>query len=305
MDFKMWKKKPALSVVVIFYNMRREAQRTLLSLSRSYQINSAQIPYEVIVIDNGSSAPLEKEWVEGLGPEFRYEYFDATTPSPSQALNFGVQIARGQYVMLCIDGARMLSPGILYHSMLATKLFKNTVVYTLGMHIGHKQQNYLVEEGYSQEDEDRLLETINWREDGYSLFDISSVAMSSKNGYLSRITESNCVLINRQEYKRIGGFDERFTSAGGGLVNLDFFNKINSFDDLDLVMLLGEATFHQFHGGTATNVAMKDHPIQKMTEEYNSIHKKAFEHCYKPPYYFGSINARSSRFFVPLSANGS
>ena len=45
----------ALTVVVVFYNMRREAARTLHSLSRSYQRHVQDLDYEVLVIDNGSA----------------------------------------------------------------------------------------------------------------------------------------------------------------------------------------------------------------------------------------------------------
>ena len=38
-----------LSVVVVFYNMRREADRTLHSLSRAYQQGIDDLDYEVIV----------------------------------------------------------------------------------------------------------------------------------------------------------------------------------------------------------------------------------------------------------------
>lgn len=43
---------PLLSVVVITHNMRREAERTLLSLSTAYQKGVEASEYEVIVIDN-------------------------------------------------------------------------------------------------------------------------------------------------------------------------------------------------------------------------------------------------------------
>ncbi len=45
-----------LSVVVVFYNMRREAARTLHSLSRAYQQGIDELQYEVIVVENGSDA---------------------------------------------------------------------------------------------------------------------------------------------------------------------------------------------------------------------------------------------------------
>ena len=281
-----------LSVVVIFYNMRREAARTLFSLSSHYQQNITPDAYEVIVIDNGSTEPLELEFVKSFGKNFHYVYFDADTPSPCAAMNYGVKLAKGPLITLCIDGARILSPGILRYSMLASKLYDNPFIYTLGMHIGHKPQNYLAEENYSQQDEDKLLASVDWQKDGYSLFDVSSVALSSKDGYFSKITESNCFTMSRASFQQAGGFDEAFKSAGGGLVNLDFFKRMNQTRDIHPIMLLGEATFHQFHGGTATNVPVKDHPWKKMAEEYTKIRGKPYQPFYKKPIYFGSVHSK-------------
>jgi hypothetical protein len=56
-----------LSVIVIFYNMRREAARTLLSLSTQYQQNLTADDYEVIAIDNGSTEPLDPKLLKVLG----------------------------------------------------------------------------------------------------------------------------------------------------------------------------------------------------------------------------------------------
>ena len=63
-----------LSVVVVFFNMRREAARTLHSLSRAYQEGIDDVSYEVIVVENGSSddQKLGAAFVEGFGSEFRY-----------------------------------------------------------------------------------------------------------------------------------------------------------------------------------------------------------------------------------------
>ncbi len=63
-----------LSVVVVFYNMKREAERSLRSLSRVYQEDVEDLDYEVLVIENGSRPDqrLGAEYVRGFGPEFRY-----------------------------------------------------------------------------------------------------------------------------------------------------------------------------------------------------------------------------------------
>jgi hypothetical protein len=191
----------------------------------------------------------------------------------------------------------MLSPGILHYSMLASKLYKDPFIYTLGMHIGEKAQNYLAGENYSQLDEDILMDSVDWKQDGYSLFNISSVALSSGNGYFSKLNESNCITMLRSTYQGMGGFDERFKSAGGGLVNLDFFNRLNRNDDMNPVMLLGEATFHQFHGGTATNVPLKDHPWKQMDEEYTLITGKPYQPHRKKPVYFGDVHSKCYHLF--------
>lgn len=297
MNFRSWPNHIDLSVVVIFYNMRREAARTLYSLSKEYQKNTDGFVYEVIALDNGSTEPLDEALVKKMEGNFRYMYFDTGIPSPCAALNHGVQLAGGRWVTLCIDGARILSPGILHYSMLASKLYENPFIYTLGMHLGKKAQNYLAGENYSQMDEDTLMDSVDWKQDGYSLFNISSVALSSGSGYFSKINESNCLTMLRSTYQRMGGFDERFKSAGGGLSNLDFFNRLNESEDLNPVMLLGEATFHQFHGGTATNVPLAEHPWQRMAEEYSLIRGKPYSPHRKRPVYFGDVHSSCYHLF--------
>ena len=48
-----------LSVIVVRYGMQRELPRTLESLARDYQLDAADLDYEVLLVDNGSSQALE------------------------------------------------------------------------------------------------------------------------------------------------------------------------------------------------------------------------------------------------------
>ena len=66
--------RPLLSVVVNFYNNRREARNTLHSLTRAYQLEVPDIRSEVIALDNGSTQPLSDAEVRSFGPEFRYRF---------------------------------------------------------------------------------------------------------------------------------------------------------------------------------------------------------------------------------------
>lgn len=290
-------RKKKLTVIVNFYNMQREAKRTLHTLIESYQKVSSEL-YDVIVIDNGSSEPLDREFVQNHGSNFFYLYYESKFPSPVEAINFCVKHINSEYIMCLIDGARMLSPNILKYSFNAWKLSNSPFVYTVGMHIGDQLQNISMENGYDQQLEDEILATIDWQENGYTLFSISSLAASSKDGFLSIISESNCFSLKREDYLRIGGLNKKFISPGGGLVNLDFFTQINSLQEIMPILLLGEATFHQFHGGVATNVPMDEHPFGKMNEEYKSIYGHYFKKNTRKPYYFGKLNTKYHTKFI-------
>lgn len=289
---------PTLSVVVNFHGMAREAPRTLHSLTPAYQRGVDPADYAVLAIDNGSRPPLDPGLAERIDARFRHLRHEPRWPSPCAAINAGVAASDGEFVMVCIDGARILSPGILRHALAALRLAPHPFVYTLGMHLGPKPQNESMLEGYDQAREDALLETVDWRGDGYALFGVSSVALSSRNGFFSTLSESNCFALRRDDYLALGGLDEAFTGAGGGLVNLDFFNRVHEDPRFQPVMLLGEATFHQFHGGTATNVPPAQHPWPAMAAEYEAIRGRPFRSSFRPPLYYGEVGEQARRLLA-------
>ncbi len=282
-------KNPMFSVVVNFFNMRREASRTLFSMSAEYQRNVPSGLFEVIAVDNGSQEPIGEDEVSLNGPGFRYFSVQNESVSPAAAMNQAARLAKGDYLLCVIDGARILSPGIYFWTQKAFRAFDNPFVMTLAMHIGSKVQNELVKTGYSQEDEDRLLHDLDWRQDGYSLFGVSSMALSSEKGFFSPIAESNCFAVRRSDFLSLGGFDERFQSLGGGLMNHDFMRRAMLDQDLSPVMLLGEATFHQFHCGVATNALLTSHPWEAFAQEYEEIKGEPFEILERKYHYLGHV----------------
>jgi hypothetical protein len=278
-----------LSVIVIFHDMPREAEQTLCSLSREYQGLAESNPYEVVAIDNGSSKPLSFDLVRSFGPEFSYHYVATNDPSPCATINKFVVGARYDNVMVMIDGARMLSPGIARLAFKALEAFTHPFIYTLGMHLGAKPQNYLVSTGYNASIEDQLLDSIDWKSNGYSLFSISSPGLSSKRGFFSRLSESNCFTLRKEDFVKLGLYRPEFKSPGGGLCNLELFNRMNDSDLIQPIMLLGEATFHQFHGGVAANVPIEQHPWKSMEREYTMIMGERYRNKFRRPLYLGSF----------------
>jgi hypothetical protein len=290
---------PRLSVIAVFHDMRREARRTLRTLAPSYQRGILPADYEILAVDNGSLDPLQPSDVDAGDATVSCRYEPAGVPSPCAAINRAAAAARGEYVMVCIDGARMLSPGILRLALDVLQARARPFAYTLGMHLGPRPQNESMLEGYDQSVEDELLGRVGWEEDGYRLFRVSSLAYSSGGGFFGTLSESNCFAMRRDDFLDLGGMDERFSSPGGGLVNLDFFNRAHALPGVSPVMLLGEATFHQFHGGVATNVPRGEHPWPRMAEEYRRIRGRDFVAEAFRPDYAGWLSPRYHAALMP------
>jgi glycosyltransferase involved in cell wall biosynthesis len=285
------KKKPVLSIIMAFYNMEREAPRTLYTFSTAYQRGVQDDEYEVIAVDCGSDVPLNEGMVRSFGKQFRLIRM-LPNPSPAVSINKAAKSSRGELVMICIDGARMLSPGILRLTIASFRAIENPVTATLSMHLGPGIQRKTMLEGYNSAVEDQLLESVNWRDNGYELMKISSIAKSSNNGWFRPLHESNSVTVRKETFNQLGGLDERFRSPGGGLVNLDYYKRAVE-SCTESIVLLGESTFHQIHGGVITNFGFQN-VIHSFLEEYQNIRKMPFKPTERSPLLFGAISPEAS-----------
>jgi glycosyltransferase involved in cell wall biosynthesis len=271
----MARKPPDLSVVVIGYKMERELPRTLRSLSPAMQRGIQPDEYEIILIDNGSPEPMAMADYPAYGAQVSCHYIAEASASPAAAANLGLKQARGRLIGMMVDGARLASPGLLATALLAEKLDERPVISSLGFHLGFERQMESVRRGYDQAQEDALLDASGWAEDGYRLFDIACLAGSSEGGFFLPTGESNALFLSRRLWRELGGFDERFVSPGGGYVNLDLYRRSCELPNSRLVMMLGEGTFHQVHGGAATNAAVVDKHLE-YHEEYVRLRGRDF-----------------------------
>lgn len=291
---------PKVSIVIICYNMAREVPRTVRSFLPPYQKDLQPEDIEIIVLENGSSQPVAEDIRMSWPGNVKYIQIEDPKPSPAHALNYGVKIARAPIVCPVIDGARMASPGLLSSALKALQISDQAFAATIGYHLGSKLQQEAVNEGYNQEVEDELIRSINWPEDGYRLFEICAPGGSSRSAWFGTISESNAPFLRKSLYESLGGYDERFDIPGGGLVNLDFLNRALERSDIDYMLIVGEATFHQFHGGVTTSrhVQLKEADGEttwsKYARQYEAIRGKRYGHPARRPILFGSFPPAAS-----------
>lgn len=284
-------KKTLISFVVIIYDMPDQAEQTLYSLSTAYQRSVSEADYEVIVMENSSPNNLGEERATRFGGNFRYFYREETQPSPVPSINFGASQAHGSHISVMIDGARMLSPGVVSYMLAACRLGDNAITAVPGYHLGYKTQQEAMLQGYTREVEHELLESVNWKQDGYRLFEVCCFSGTSSGGFFRPFGESNCFCVPRHLWDELGGYDPAFTETGGGQVNLDFFKRAVEHPDTLLVILPGEGNFHQFHGGitTGTKGAKRLKAMQDHFNQYASIRGGPYQPPAKRPIYLGSI----------------
>ena len=256
--------------------MAREFPRTLRSLAPAYQRGIDADEYEVIVVDNGSPEPIDQSLLDAFPGQLRAVRIDPAPPTPAQAANFGIEMARADFVGLLIDGARIASPGLLAHALLARRLADRPIVATLGWHLGTTRHMDAAEAGYDQAAEDRLLDELDWEHDGYRLFTAATLAASSARGWFRPMGESNALFMPAALWRELGGLDEGFALPGGGLSNHDLFRRACELENVQLMVVLGEGTFHQVHGGAATSGRFG---WDEMHAEY--VARRG--HAYQPP----------------------
>ena len=232
--------------------MARELPRTLRSLSPKHQLEIAADDYEVIVVDNGSPAPVDPTLVE-FGGHLRLERIDPAPPSPVRAANLGLGAGARRLVGLVIDGARMASPGLLAGARRARHLAERPVITAPAFHLGsvtaHARRRGRLRPGGRGRAARRL--------------GLGGRRLPALRGqHAGRVVGSGSVRSDGREqqpvhrraiWDELGGLDERFALPAGGLANHDLYRRACSLDGVELIVLLGEGTFHQYHGGAATS----------------------------------------------------
>lgn len=276
-----------LSIVVVNYKNDRELPRTLYSLSPAFQQGVTADQYEVVVVDNGSPEPPTARRFSRLGLDLSVISHPNPTHSPVDAINLGIEASCGVGVCVFIDGARLASPGLVRRLREGLLTHPRAVVGSKGRYLGPVIQRVGMRYGYDQTAEDAMLRRIDWKNNGYRLFEVSIFDEPSGPCWLTQIGESNSITMVRSLWAELGGYDPAFVSKGGGYVNLDTWHRACSLRDAHPVILLGEGTFHQFHGGVATNSAQKE--VNTLHQEYKALRGRPYRRPNVEATYLGSF----------------
>ncbi len=295
-----------VSFVVIVYDMPEQAQNTIRSLFVDYQQGVRPEDYEVLIVENDSANTMPEEFLAALPANFSYHLRQESQPTPVHAINYGLEHARGANICVMIDGARLLTPGIVKNTIRGHLLSPRAVVTAPGYHLGHELQQKAVGSGYDVAQERTLMNSIAWPEDGYRLFEIACFSGSCAAGFYLPHSESNCISMPRELWRALRGYDARFDMRGGGVVNLDLYKRACEYPGVTHVFLHGEGTFHQFHGGVTTGgeeAEIRQKFITAIMEQYRDIRGKKFEAPLTDTVYLGEISDHAQRFLQLSSSN--
>jgi glycosyltransferase involved in cell wall biosynthesis len=290
---------PTVSVILIAYRMSSQLLNTLSTLAPEYQRNCTAGDYEVIVVENSSDDNLDGAAIESLPGNFRYYLYQEASQSPVNAINFAFQQCRGHYIGLIMDGARMLSPGVVHSALLASRLSENAVAVIPGYHLGEQEQHLNQDADLALQRERELLASVDWRRDGYELFSISTFSGANRRGYLHPIMECNCLFASRDNYAAIGHADPRFTQPGGGSINLHIYRSLGMLPGSQILVFPGEGSFHQFHGGVTTSAYTdRDAELGRHLRQLNSFWPGGFHAVRRAPTLVGEIPHQALPFML-------
>jgi hypothetical protein len=97
--------------------------------------------------------------------------------------------------------------------------------------------------------------------------------------------ECNCLFTSYKNFEAIGRADERFQLSGGGSINLHIYRSLGLLPHILLIVLPGEGSFHQFHGGITTQQLDAQDERQQLLKQFdaqlNAIWQEKSHHDFK------------------------
>ena len=165
----------------------------------------------------------------------------------------GIGEARADLVGLIIDGARMVSPGLLATALLASRLADRPVITAPAWHLGPTTHMRAAEADTRPARRTTSAPAMRLGQQRLRAVRPGDVGRPSWRCWFGATSESSSLFLRAETWRALDGLDERFDLPGGGLVNHDLYERACGLPGSRLVVMLGEGTFHQIHGGAATS----------------------------------------------------
>lgn len=240
---------PVITIIALCRRMRREIPRTVASLHPTYQGTRGR-HYNIALVELVSDNMLQASDLTDAPDNLSHVVEDAGVTLPV-AVNRAVGRATGRYVLICVDGTRLLTNGIVKRCRQAIQLGPRASVAVPSLDLGITSQRRSAAAGIEGgANADALLEDINFPNAPQRVFSVSSWSKTSPHGWFGRMSECFALLIPRERFELLGGYDEAVTEPDGGLANADFYARATQDTSRPLIVLLGEATVGQRHSGT-------------------------------------------------------
>ncbi|KZR65040.1 glycosyltransferase family 2 protein [Prochlorococcus sp. MIT 1306] len=256
-----------LSIIIGCYELTTQIERTIVSIHKALQ-RVPNITSEIIIADNSLKAIIDTSKSKELNFVLR-EYGHLRQPI-HHIINDSVKYSKGNLLCVMIDGARLCSKGVFRKSLILFQHDPNCLIHIPNFQIGPVHQMYASEVDFGLKDEERLLIDLGWP-NVHSVDLIRASTLEEHAGLGPTIFESNCLLVSRRIWDKVGGYDERFLRMDGGFASADLLYRLSKVCSA-LLILKNEGSFHQLHGGSTTiSPKQTEIGLKDMTTEYRQI----------------------------------
>lgn len=232
-----------ISIIIVNYN----ALTMVLDCVESIKKHLRNISYEVIIVDNNqkSEFKIKSEELSKILPTTNYQLLNSSNNGFGSANNLGSKNAQGEYLLL-------LNPDTLIYDDSINKMLNfiknHNEIGALSCLMGPNQkilQKYFFGKFQS-------LASVTIRRYNYQKID------SSKEFFYTDIVTGACLMIKKETYNKLGGFDERFFMY---------------LEDDDLCKRLVDAGYKNAVLNTARIIHLEGKSISKNAERKNIYYK--------------------------------
>ena len=258
------------SIIIPTFMHGEQIKDVLYSLTKA-QKKVSKDEYEIIIVNDAPEDPLVLDAAEACfsdGYNVRYIHNPVEEQygikNAGRSGNIGARMyAKGDLLVLMVDSARIVTPKALRRTIdTFNDVGPGICTTVLPYHIG----KYYFDKSWTVQQCRDLMNKIRWWEDPYKLKDHCADTYISRTG---RINESTFHGIMKEDFIKVGGWNEAFT--GWGLHNIDLWRRCvyptpdvqqegvaGKWGKIGLgltpLLLEGEATYHIHHEVTVQRV---------------------------------------------------